>query len=138
MFERIIVPLMLTDTLKKVNGRTRFQKLMFLVQKKAESEKIEGLDFKYEIYLYGPFSRELSSAIDDLVDKGYLEEQKTETHLGYTKYVYRLTGKGRKLLVYAKGKKLLAASVQQAISEVVDDYGETALPELVEKAYEQF
>lgn len=129
---------MLTDTLKKVNGRTRFQKLMFLVQKKAESEKIEGLDFKYEIYLYGPFSRELSSAIDDLVDKGYLEEQKTETHLGYTKYVYRLTGKGRKLLVYAKGKKLLAASVQQAISEVVDDYGETALPELVEKAYEQF
>lgn len=138
MFERIIVPLMLTDTLKKVNGRTRFQKLMFLVQKKTESQKIEGLDFKYEIYLYGPFSRELSSAIDDLVDKGYLEEQKTETNLGYTKYVYRLTGKGRKLLAFAEGRKLLSASVQHAISEVVDDYGETALPELVEKAYEEF
>jgi uncharacterized protein YwgA len=129
---------MLTDTLKKVNGRTRFQKLMFLIQKKTETDKTEGLDFKFEIYLYGPFSRELSSAIDDLVNKRYLEEGKTETGLGYTRYEYKLTEKGRHLLAYAKGKKLVSTSIQHAINEIAKDYGETALPELVEKAYEEF
>jgi uncharacterized protein YwgA len=90
------------------------------------------------MYLHGPFSRDLSSVIHDLVDEGYLEEQKTETSLGYTKYVYKLKKKGRELLAHAKRKGVLSAKMSRLINDVLKDYGNMPLPELVERAYEKF
>lgn len=138
MFEPILVPLVLADTLNLVDGKTRFQKLMFLIQKEAERNGIKGLDFDYEIYLHGPFSRELSVVIDDLVDKGYLEEKTTETASGYTKYIYKLKAKSKEMMKHAMSKKLLSSRMLKSIKKVLDEYGDMPLPQLVEEAYRQF
>ena len=138
MFERFLVPLVLANTLNQVNGKTRFQKLMFLIQKEAERNEIKELDFDYEIYLHGPFSRELGLIIDDLVDKRYLEEESVETLSGYTKYVYTLTAKGEELVKHAMDKKLLPPEVLKCVKEILTKYGDIPLPHLVEEAYRQF
>lgn len=138
MFENILVPLILADTLSLVEGKTRFQKLMFLIQKKATEQGIDDLTFDYEIYLHGPFSRELSLTIDDLVRRDFLREDAEETPSGYTKYVYTLTGKGKRFLKNAKNKRLLSPIIIKATREIVKRYGNLPLPKLVDKAYEQF
>jgi uncharacterized protein YwgA len=138
MFERILVPLLLTDILDSVDGRTRFQKLTFLIQKDALENEIKDLDFGYEIYLHGPFSRELSTVIDTLTKEGYLEEKTTETSSGYTKYLYRLTSKGKELVRDAKKKRLLSAKMMKSITKIIDRYGTMPLSQLVEEAYKQF
>lgn len=138
MFESKLVPLILADTLHLVDGKTRFQKLMFLVQREAEENGIEGLGFNYEIYLHGPFSRQLNSVIDDLVNEGYLEEKTTETPSGYTKYIYTLTSRGRRLMKEAKTKKLLSPQMLKSIRNVLDEYGDLPLSQLVDEAYKQF
>lgn len=138
MFENMLVPLFLADGLEIVDGRTRFQKLTFLIQREAEKNGIEDLDFDYEIYLHGPFSREFSHVIDDLVDKKCLEEETTETSSGHTKYIYKLTPKGKKLVKHAMTKELLSPKMLKSIKKVICEYGEMPLPRLVEWAYRQF
>lgn len=64
--------LLTANFLKKVEGRKRFQKIIFLLQEE------HGIEFGYRFssYLYGPYSAQLQNDIDMLARMGYLKASK--------------------------------------------------------------
>jgi uncharacterized protein YwgA len=135
MMEEILVPLLLTSVLTAVQGRTRFQKLVFLVQKKAEAKKISSSKYRFELYHYGPFSADLSTQLDRLVSMGYLMMIPETTPGGYTRYQYRLTSSGEAFMEEMKAKQMIPAELRKTIVSVSDRYGTMPLPRLVKIAY---
>jgi uncharacterized protein YwgA len=137
VFEHVFVPLMLAESLGEVRGKTRFQKLVFLVQRGAEKEKT-GFDLNFDIYLYGPFSQELSLVIDDLVRRGDIEESIEQIPPYYEMHTYKLTNKGREMLRDARTKKLMSTRIAHIVRDISEKYGHLPLAKLVEEAYRQF
>ncbi len=133
--EEIVVPLLLASTLRAVQGRTRFQKLVFLIQKKANAKKIPVSNYQFELYHYGPFSAELSTQLDRLVATGYLAMVPESTPGGYTRYSYRVTESGRAIMDTLRERKLVDAELQKTIALVSQRYGNMPLPRLVRIAY---
>ena len=76
-----------------VKGRTRFQKIVFLLQ-----EQGIGFGYKFKPYLYGPYSEELSDDVNMLTGLGLLaidsEEIKSDGVV-HDRYVYSLTEEGK-------------------------------------------
>jgi uncharacterized protein YwgA len=138
MFEKILFPLLLTERQKEVYGRTRFQKMMFLAQKAVEKNGTPGPGFRYKIYLHGPFSFELTGAIEELVNDGLMEEGVEPTREGYQVFVYRLTDKGTSFVQEALGRGLIEEKQLDAISGTVKKYGKWKLDPLIDEAYKEF
>jgi uncharacterized protein YwgA len=138
MFEELLIPLLLSEALGRINGKTRLQKLVYIVQKEANNCNVQASSFNYELYYYGPFSSELSATLENLKETDLIEETTEMTPSGYTRYVYSITDKGRKLLEDAKEKKLLSKKLEKIVKEVAKDFGHLELPELVKEAYRRF
>ena len=138
MFEEILIPLILTDSLTCLRGKTRFQKLVYLIQDETAAKNIQGSSFTYELSHYGPFSSDLSSVLDDLLDHNFLKERVETTPAGYTRYVYFITDKGKAILERARRKALLSKRLIHIIKSVADEYGELPLSDLVEEAYQRY
>ena len=70
----------------EVRGRTYLQKLCFFIS------KLTGFELNYYPYLYGPYSEEVTSAVDDLVTHSVINEAKNPTlaGAGYDRYLYTL------------------------------------------------
>jgi len=86
--------LMYSQDQEEIQGRTRFQKMVFLLQQ--EFEKTEFYDF--EAYDYGPFSKGLYDDLDDLIDRNLVEETREEFDEDKVYYEYKLTDAGRELI----------------------------------------
>lgn len=138
MFEELLIPLLLSEALGRINGKTRFQKLVFLVQKDASNSNVEASTFSYELYHYGPFSLEFSATLENLKETGLIDEATEMTPSGYTRYLYSITEKGRKLLEDAKDKKLLSKKLERIVRKVASEFGDLELAELVKEAYGRF
>ena len=138
MFEDVLVPLLLTKTVGQVKGKTRFQKLMFLVKRHAEKEGVKGINFDFQIYLYGPFSHDLSREIYDLVRQGFIVERTEQTCSNYEMHLYKLSKKGEDFLEAARSKELVSTKIACIINDVVTTYSTLPLPQLVKEAYKQF
>ncbi|MCF6092839.1 hypothetical protein L1765_02360 [Microaerobacter geothermalis] len=84
MFEKAYQLLTFFDRVKELSGRKRLQKTIHLLEHR-------GLDFsfKYEYHHYGPYSFELQGLVHDLVEQGFLQEDKPGDN-----YFYRITEKG--------------------------------------------
>ncbi|MCS7365125.1 MAG: hypothetical protein NDF54_06805 [archaeon GB-1867-035] len=86
-------PLLLLKILKEhsgvIEGRKRFQKIVFLLKEKY------GIPLKYSFlsYYYGPYSKELQRDLNILVRLGLIEED-----FDGVMYTYKLTELGEKLL----------------------------------------
>jgi uncharacterized protein YwgA len=74
--------------LKKVEGRKRFQKIVYLLQ------EYHGIEFTYRFtpYLYGPYSARLQNDIDVLAQTTHLKAWKS----GYL-FCYQITPKGERV-----------------------------------------
>jgi uncharacterized protein YwgA len=138
MFEELLVPLVLSETFGTLKGKTRFQKLVFLIQKEATSRNVQASSFDYKLHYYGPFSSELSVVLENLKDTGLLEEKIEPTPNGYTRYVYSITDKGRKLVESSQEKKIISKKLVRTIKDVADEFGDLELSELVKEAYRRF
>jgi len=79
---------------EEIQGRTRFQKMVFLLQQ--EFEKTEFYDF--EAYDYGPFSKGLYDDLDDLIERNLVEETREEFDEDKVYYEYKLTDVGQELI----------------------------------------
>lgn len=77
-----------------IQGRTRLQKLVFLLKNKYEIP----LSFDFTSYYYGPYSSGLSDYIDSMISYGLLEEKRVHLGKDIDRYDYHLTEKGRNLL----------------------------------------
>jgi len=71
----------------EIVGRIRLQKIAYLLQQKAGSS-----DLFFTYHHYGPFSRELSDALDWAVMRGDIEEMPRETGFGSTYSAFHWNG----------------------------------------------
>ena len=58
----------------RINGITRLEKLLFLVDKECKSELNVAEPFSFVPYHYGPYSKEVYEAVELLEEAGLLEE----------------------------------------------------------------
>lgn len=119
-----------------IEGRTRLQKLLFLVQKKAESGSGEPIDNGYEFvaYDYGPFAKEIYDDIDRLIRRNIVSEVPKELDDGVIKYNYELTEKGEKIVE----ERDLLEDAPDEIKTVVEEFNDKELSEIIDFVYSQY
>lgn len=87
--------LLYVDGRRQVEGITRLQKLVFLAQQEQLGDDA-GYDF--EPYKYGPYSQELTKALETFEERGYVQKEVETTRDGNEKYNYSLTADGNRLV----------------------------------------
>jgi len=117
----------LIDDIGTLKYRKRLQKLVLV----GKLEFKYPFSFAYEKYLFGPYSLELQNYVDKLVLDGLVKEISKENF-----YEYELSPTGK--LVLDKMKKEIPNEIIQKIDELVANYGNMALPKLVQKAKELY
>lgn len=77
-------------------GRTRFQKMIFLMQERLAANGAKpAVGLGFVPYDYGPYSKALQHDIDGLIDEGLLESDKIKSpDTGKIMYKYTITGPG--------------------------------------------
>lgn len=80
---------------QRIKGRTRLQKIVFLLEE-------QGISFGYEFkpYLYGPYSADLKNNVAMLTELGLLNEESEEIEFDgvvHDRYVFSLTEEGRRV-----------------------------------------
>ena len=113
----------------KIEGRTRIQKLVCLLQCKAKIP----FSFNFKPYYYGPYSDELSEAINMLVGMKLLKEVIIPTHYYSYRYDYELTSKGKTL--YSKIQERSELIIEKLRQEI-EPYEDMKTPDLVKYAKE--
>lgn len=136
MPDRKILPLALirANGEEPVEGRTRLQKMIFLIQKQLEESISIGEVYEYFPYDYGPFSKELYEDLDELVKEGIIEEREETEEGEKKKYYYELTSKGRKLV----DDELQNEELKEKVEEIKSQYNEMNLPDLMDKIYSEY
>lgn len=87
-------------SLKRIKGRTRFMKLLFLLKYKFGLEKAGY--FKFKPWIFGPFSKEVARDLEELRGEAIIHEDlvyfKQNEHREEDKsFEYTLTAKGEKM-----------------------------------------
>ena len=68
---------------KAVRGRTRFQKMMFLLREEMERMgRDDSVELGFVPHHYGPYSRQLQDDIEALIGEGMIEERPEESQAG--------------------------------------------------------
>ena len=57
--------------MRRVSGKTKFQKLAFLLQREGKTQAFAAA-FTFEAYYYGPYSDELNQTLAQLVGEGLI------------------------------------------------------------------
>jgi uncharacterized protein YwgA len=142
MLLRQTLPLILTfvnDGLP-VEGRTRFQKMIFLLIEQAPSLR-NAYDFAPNNY--GPFSPELQSDIDDLIREDFLIGKHKTVEEGKIKYEYMITSKGasfvKKILTDKElDKKFKFSKIMELAEEIKSDVNTKSLSSLLSEIYQRY
>ena len=99
------------SALKKVEGRTRLQKIMYLLKKLY----VKDLPYTFKPYYYGPYSDELQDDLKLLVDVGLVKEERKEIEYG-TQYVYQVSEDIKEILT--KFLNTLEASERKKLKQI--------------------
>ncbi|MFB6186575.1 MAG: PadR family transcriptional regulator [Halobacteriaceae archaeon] len=119
----------------KIEGKTRLQKLAFLLDEEKLGDRFDAYEFRK--YDYGPFSKELLEDVEDLKEKNLVEIRKSRTFGGNTRYDYRLTEMGRKVAKDLFQQEDASVVFEQAV-EIFTEYGDLPLRDLIELVYEKY
>jgi uncharacterized protein YwgA len=135
--DRQLIPLSLLEAAGgEISGRTRLQKLAFLLVEEELDDDFSGYDFvKYD---YGPFSKELLSDVESLDDDGVVGENETRTRSGNRRYDYGLQPDISEQIEELAESDEDVREVLEAAQEVVDEHGDKRIRELLEDVYEKY
>ncbi|UVE50078.1 DUF4065 domain-containing protein [Haloferax larsenii] len=123
-----------------IDGRTRFQKLIFLMQMEGNLDGLTPTDtYRFEPYDYGPFSSTLYDDLDDHIEQGLIEDsvEEIDEDEEIVKYEYRLRPEGREFVEKQIADSELESVVQEA-ERIVREYGDIRLPELIDIVYSKY
>lgn len=140
MRRRQLLPLVLlgAEDEEPVEGRTRLQKLMFLIQKRME-EQGDPLDWAYPFraYDYGPFAKELYDDLDRLRRRGLVEERERHLDDDVIQYDYVLTPKGREFVrEELEGRR--PDGLAKTAEAIKHDFNDVPLQQLIDYVYTEF
>ncbi|HKU32716.1 MAG TPA: hypothetical protein VJR22_02580 [Candidatus Nitrosotalea sp.] len=103
----------------KIEGRKRLQKQVCILKYGAK------IPFNYEFrsYYYGPYSDNLTEAIDTLTSLGFIKERREMLTDYISKYVYELTDDGKKkvssvLIKMKKNNPQLLSKLNSSVNEL--------------------
>ncbi|QLG28181.1 helix-turn-helix transcriptional regulator [Halorarum halophilum] len=139
---RKLLPLALLGACEgdEIEGRTRLQKLVFLMEQELEEESKSSLDspdYGFIAYDYGPFSKELYDDLDSLEDADLIDVEEEDITDGKVKYTYRLTEEGRswaRHLIDNEG----ATGVYSLAEDLKEEYNDMLLSDLINKVYAEY
>lgn len=120
-----------------VSGKTKLQKLVYLVQRESGAPQLKDI-FHFEPYLYGPFSQDISREVDQLerdnllARSQYLYSQKGQTMETAS---CQLTEQG-KAEAHAVQAKWPAES--EAVQRIVEKYRFETLPRILDHVYSAY
>lgn len=124
-----------------IEGRTRLQKMVFVVQRELAKEEDLREDQQYDFfpYDYGPFSKELADAIDEMIEEGLLDEEPVEyDDEGNVKYLYEIKPDGRSV-VNRELDRDRVENVIDTIRQIKSRYNdELSLPEVIDEVYSKY
>lgn len=127
------VILLYTRGRKRIEGTTRFQKLVFLLQEETDTIP----KYSYRADKFGPFSPDLAMSLDALIRKGYIERDVRTNEAGNGKYVYSLTNEGIRL-----GQSLVRKDAYNSLfkqsERVKKRYNNWSLDQLLRYLYEMY
>lgn len=141
---RTDVVLILFRLAKEVKGVTKLQKLLFLIEQETEffEEYESEVAFKFAPYRMGPFSKEVYSEIRFLLELGAITQEPwtgapaamESVDLGHKRFV--VTSKGEKIghQLY----EILEADYQTELEEIVEEYNDLPLRELLRYVYTEY
>jgi uncharacterized protein YwgA len=99
---------------RKIKGRTRIQKTVCVLK----FNKQVPFNFDFKSYFYGPYSEDLTEAINGLVGMKILKE--TIVPVGYSyRYEYELTDQGNNLLGKVRSK--LLSTNRNAVQTIAEE-----------------
>ncbi|MHA2053257.1 MAG: hypothetical protein ACXAC2_01120 [Candidatus Kariarchaeaceae archaeon] len=118
---------------RRIIGRTRLQKLVFIASRKIFSTD----SFEYSAYRFGPYSVKLLAAMDELLELEYVREQIIEFQetAGHV-YEFELTDDG---LLYAEELiNDIPLEKLGAVEEMIHQHGYKELDSLLRTVYSDF
>jgi uncharacterized protein len=107
-------------------GKTALQKLIYLLKMLFDS----GVDYDYELYIYGPYSRELASDFEYLVAVDVIDS-KFKNNDDYGGYKIR---PGRKVKAAVEKAEGFIKANSENLDRVIDKFGKMTARELELKA----
>jgi uncharacterized protein YwgA len=118
-----------------LTGRTMAQKIIYLITRDTRFRDALGLH--YRIHYYGPYSSEVTEAIESLTTFGLVEEVPTR-FTDFTRYDLRLTQQGK------EHSKKIYGSLPKAMQDQIESMAHEGtklnamqLQKVIEKAYTQ-
>lgn len=139
MIDRELLPLALlkANDGEEVDGRTRMQKLVFLMQNEFDDAESRLPDtYTYVPYDYGPFARGLYDDLDRLKAKRVIEEDPIEMPDGTIKYDYRLGENAEEYLSNIPDQKFKDAL--EIAKKIKSDFNDEELPSLIDYVYNNY
>ncbi len=138
MMDRYVTPLLIVREVGTLLGKTRFQKLVCLVVAESQHRGLPDLGLRFEIYLHGPYSRDLTQTVEELVRDGLLNESAHATPAGNLQFVYTLSRAGEQFVEGLISHGMVPSDLIDSTRDVVREAGRSPLPQLIERAYKAF
>ena len=140
---RKLLPLALMDAKdgEPIEGRTRLQKMVFLLQKELEQrEQFGGTVPTYDFipYDYGPFSRDLYDDLDAMIDQQFVDDAEEPLQSGKVKYIYEIEDDGQELVKSEVKRWEEVQEVLNVAREVKREYNDMLLSDLIEFVYSEY
>lgn len=123
-----------------IEGRTRMQKLVFLLQQRLEERDKDPFlsgDYEFIAYDYGPFSKDLYDDLDSLSERGQIEDSEEELRDGKEKYDYEIQPDGEDFVKHHLHMQD-AEEILELAEEMKEEYNDVLLSELIEYVYSQY
>ena len=135
----------------RINGITRLEKLLFLVDQECGHQGLIEKSFRFIPYHYGPYSKEIYEAVELLEEAGLVSEHRVftdseldraeellysdmTTEISYERQ-FKLTEDGKDVAEYLSNGH---PNLQAEISEIKDRYVGLTLQNLIFHVYNQY
>lgn len=121
-----------------IQGITRFQKLVFILQKGDLIDKSsldENQEYEYEPHNYGPYSKELHDWLDRLSRKGIINKDSTSTSAGNQKEIFKLNEAKIDQEFDLSG---LDDDFEDRVTATVDEFNHMSILELLDIVYDEY
>lgn len=123
-----------------IEGRTRLQKLVFLMQERLEEageNPFQSDDYEFIAYDYGPFSKELYDDLDDTIESNMVDSEQEAIDENKKKYVYEIEDDGEQWVEDQLSNEE-AQRILKLAKKIKDKYGDIYLSELIDEVYSQY
>jgi uncharacterized protein YwgA len=133
--EQLIPLALLYASGREVKGKTRLQKLAFLLDEEELGDQFKAYSFKK--YDYGPFSKQLLQDTERLKRDGVVEIDKTRTFSGNSRYDYELEEDWIEDVEYLAEDDDIS-EIFEAAEKIVEKHEGKSIRDLVEYIYNEY